>query len=143
MSTSLNLAPELSVASTASPSLPLNGHSPALELSPRLHNRDLAPTRIEGRRWGRYSIFALWTNDVHNIANYSFAMGLFALGLGGWHSRRASARRTPNVTIASSQATARQPLGGCNLVSLNIGAPSRKFDRFDRDLQPQPGSDLA
>lgn len=84
MSTSLNLAPELSVASTASPSLPLNGHSPALELSPRLHNRDLAPTRIEGRRWGRYSIFALWTNDVHNIANYSFAMGLFALGLGGW-----------------------------------------------------------
>ncbi|WP_297842716.1 NCS1 family nucleobase:cation symporter-1 [Pseudomonas sp.] len=53
-------------------------------LSPRLHNPDLAPTRIEGRRWGGYSIFALWTNDVHNIANYSFAMGLYALGLGGW-----------------------------------------------------------
>lgn len=40
-------------------------------LSPRLHNKDLAPTKAEGRRWGRYSIFALWTNDVHNIANYS------------------------------------------------------------------------
>ncbi|MCY1298411.1 NCS1 nucleoside transporter family protein [compost metagenome] len=53
-------------------------------LSPKLYNPDLAPTRREGRRWGRYSIFALWTNDVHNIANYSFAMGLFALGLSGW-----------------------------------------------------------
>ena len=53
-------------------------------LSPRLHNKDLAPTKAQGRRWGRYSIFALWTNDVHNIANYSFAIGLYALGLGGW-----------------------------------------------------------
>ena len=58
-------------------------HSPVV-LSPRLHNKDLAPTKAEGRRWGRYSIFALWTNDVHNIANYSFAIGLYALGLGGW-----------------------------------------------------------
>lgn len=57
-------------------------HDPAL--SPRLHNPDLAPTKAEGRTWGRYSIFALWTNDVHNIANYSFAIGLFALGLSGW-----------------------------------------------------------
>lgn len=32
-------------------------------LSPKLHNADLAPTKSEGRRWGRYSIFALWTND--------------------------------------------------------------------------------
>ncbi|MGE8399547.1 MAG: cytosine permease, partial [Burkholderiales bacterium] len=83
MSTSLNLAPELSVASS-NPASTLAGPAPALDLSPRLHNRDLAPTRLEGRRWGGYSIFALWTNDVHNIANYSFAMGLFALGLGGW-----------------------------------------------------------
>jgi cytosine/uracil/thiamine/allantoin permease len=58
-------------------------HTPVV-LSPRLHNKDLAPTKAEGRRWGRYSIFALWTNDVHNIANYSFAIGLYALGLGGW-----------------------------------------------------------
>src|SRR3989344_4035300 len=57
---------------------------PPVVLSPRLHNKDLAPTKAEGRRWGRYSIFALWTNDVHNIANYSFAIGLYALGLGGW-----------------------------------------------------------
>ena len=38
----------------------------------------------EGPALVRYSIFALWTNDVHNIANYSFAIGLYALGLGGW-----------------------------------------------------------
>jgi NCS1 family nucleobase:cation symporter-1 len=53
-------------------------------LSPRLYNPDLAPVKEQGRTWGRYSIFALWTNDVHNIANYSFAIGLFALGLSGW-----------------------------------------------------------
>ncbi|MFK3799077.1 NCS1 family nucleobase:cation symporter-1 [Pseudomonas sp. NPDC088444] len=53
-------------------------------LSPRLYNDDLAPSRREGRTWGGYSIFALWTNDVHNLANYSFAIGLYALGLGGW-----------------------------------------------------------
>ncbi|BAN46196.1 NCS1 family nucleobase:cation symporter-1 [Metapseudomonas resinovorans] len=52
-------------------------------LSPRLYSADLAPTRQAGRRWGRYSLFALWTNDVHNIANYSFAIGLFALGMSG------------------------------------------------------------
>jgi NCS1 family nucleobase:cation symporter-1 len=50
-------------------------------LSPRLHNADLAPARIEGRRWGAYSLFALWTNDVHNMANYTFAIGLFAMGM--------------------------------------------------------------
>jgi len=69
------------------PSSPLNPEATSpgpLVLSPRLHNKDLAPTKAEGRRWGRYSIFALWTNDVHNIANYSFAIGLYALGLGGW-----------------------------------------------------------
>ncbi|WP_110949828.1 NCS1 family nucleobase:cation symporter-1 [Pseudomonas bohemica] len=53
-------------------------------LSPRLYNHDLAPSKREGRTWGGYSIFALWTNDVHNLANYSFAIGLYALGLGGW-----------------------------------------------------------
>ncbi|MNZ48654.1 putative allantoin permease [compost metagenome] len=59
------------------------GDQPLPQLSPRLYSADLAPTRAEGRRWGRYSLFALWTNDVHNIANYSFAIGLFALGMSG------------------------------------------------------------
>jgi cytosine/uracil/thiamine/allantoin permease len=32
--------------------------------SERLYNEDLAPA--EERRWGSYSIFALWMSDVHN-----------------------------------------------------------------------------
>ncbi|MFI7858353.1 NCS1 family nucleobase:cation symporter-1 [Pseudomonas promysalinigenes] len=57
--------------------------SSPLQLSSRLYSNDLAPTRAAHRTWGRYSLFALWTNDVHNIANYSFAIGLFALGMSG------------------------------------------------------------
>jgi NCS1 family nucleobase:cation symporter-1 len=53
-------------------------------LSPRLYNRDLAPTERKGRSWTAYSIFTLWANDVHSLGNYAFAIGLFALGLGGW-----------------------------------------------------------
>lgn len=73
--TSNNIALELPSSRPSTYTDPSPGTLPAL--SPRLHNKDLAPTRIEGRRWGRYSIFALWTNDVHNIANYSFAIGLY------------------------------------------------------------------
>ena len=51
-------------------------------LSPRLYSADLAPTRAAKRTWGRYSLFALWTNAC-NMANYSFAIGLFALGMSG------------------------------------------------------------
>lgn len=54
------------------------------KLSERLYNTDLAPTKIEGRRWSAYNIFTLWANDVHSLGNYGFALGLFALGLGGW-----------------------------------------------------------
>ncbi|OAD97797.1 NCS1 family nucleobase:cation symporter-1 [Arthrobacter sp. OY3WO11] len=53
-------------------------------VSPSLYNADLAPTRTKGRRWTAYSIFTLWANDVHSLGNYAFAIGLFALGLGGW-----------------------------------------------------------
>ncbi|MDH4870126.1 NCS1 family nucleobase:cation symporter-1 [Pseudomonas sp. BN515] len=63
---------------------PADAVAPAeVALSPRLYSADLAPTKAQGRSWGRYSLFALWTNDVHNIANYSFAIGLFALGMSG------------------------------------------------------------
>lgn len=54
------------------------------ELSPRLYNSDLAPTKRAGRRWGSYNIFALWANDVHSLGNYAFAIGLYAIGLGVW-----------------------------------------------------------
>jgi NCS1 family nucleobase:cation symporter-1 len=53
-------------------------------LSAGLYNRDLAPTKRAGRTWGAYNIFTLWANDVHSLGNYAFAIGLFALGLGGW-----------------------------------------------------------
>ncbi|MEQ7739158.1 cytosine permease, partial [Escherichia coli] len=42
------------------------------------------PTKRAGRSWSGYSIFTLWANDVHSLGNYAFAIGLFALGLGGW-----------------------------------------------------------
>ncbi|WP_446665653.1 NCS1 family nucleobase:cation symporter-1 [Flexivirga sp. B27] len=50
----------------------------------RLYNYDIAPAKKEGRTWGSYNIFALWANDVHSLGNYTFAIGLFALGLGAW-----------------------------------------------------------
>lgn len=56
----------------------------APELSPRLYNTDLAPTQRAGRHWSAYNIFTLWANDVHSLGNYTFAIGLFALGLGAW-----------------------------------------------------------
>ncbi len=52
--------------------------------SPSLYNRDLAPTTRSGRTWHAYSLFTLWANDVHSLGNYTFAIGLFALGLGAW-----------------------------------------------------------
>lgn len=52
-------------------------------VSPALYNADLAPTAKEGRSWSAYSLFTLWVNDVHNLGNYSFAIGLFALGFSG------------------------------------------------------------
>ncbi|QGK68776.1 NCS1 family nucleobase:cation symporter-1 [Allosaccharopolyspora coralli] len=52
--------------------------------SSRLYSYDLAPTKKEGRRWGSYNVFTLWANDVHSLGNYTFAIGLFALGLNVW-----------------------------------------------------------
>lgn len=63
---------------------PFPTHSVPEGVSPKLYNRDLAPTTRSGRTWHAYSIFTLWANDVHSLGNYTFAMGLFALGLGSW-----------------------------------------------------------
>jgi nucleobase:cation symporter-1, NCS1 family len=57
---------------------------PAQAISPGFHNADLAPTNPPGRRGTACSIFTLWTNNVHSLGNYAFAVGLFSLGLGGW-----------------------------------------------------------
>lgn len=50
--------------------------------SPRLYNADLAPA--EQRKWGFYSLFAMWMSDIHSLGGYTFAAGLFAIGLGAW-----------------------------------------------------------
>lgn len=52
--------------------------------SPRLYSADLAPMPAKARHWGAYSIFTMWANDSHSLGNYTFAIGLFALGLGVW-----------------------------------------------------------
>ena len=33
---------------------------------------------------GTYGLFAMWMSDVHSIGGYTFAAGLFVLGLVGW-----------------------------------------------------------
>src|SRR3954463_14013827 len=56
--------------------------SARVEVSPRLHNEDLAPAKE--RNWGTYSLFAMWMSDVHSIGGDTFAAGLFFLGLAAW-----------------------------------------------------------
>jgi nucleobase:cation symporter-1, NCS1 family len=45
--------------------------------SPSLYNEDLAPA--ETRKWGAFSIFNVWTSDVHSLWGYYLAASLFLL----------------------------------------------------------------
>jgi len=45
--------------------------------SPGLYNEDLAPARV--RNWGAFSIFNVWTSDVHSLWGYYLAASLFLL----------------------------------------------------------------
>ncbi|MFD4838233.1 NCS1 family nucleobase:cation symporter-1 [Achromobacter sp. NPDC058515] len=45
--------------------------------SPALYNEDLAPTKE--RTWGAFSIFNVWTSDVHSLWGYYLAASLFLL----------------------------------------------------------------
>lgn len=65
---------------------PQPGHQDlqALDPSGRLYNTDLAPSEPDSRRWGNYSLFAFWSNTAHNLGAYTFAAGLFILGLNAW-----------------------------------------------------------
>ncbi|MBB5573958.1 MULTISPECIES: NCS1 family nucleobase:cation symporter-1 [Rhizobium] len=45
--------------------------------SPSLYNVDLAPA--EERKWGAFSIFNVWTSDVHSLWGYYLAASLFLL----------------------------------------------------------------
>ena len=51
--------------------MPLNNFSPAL------YNEDLAPAKE--RKWGAFSIFNVWTSDVHSLWGYYLAASLFLL----------------------------------------------------------------
>jgi NCS1 family nucleobase:cation symporter-1 len=50
--------------------------------SSSLYNEDLAPAKE--RDWGAYSLFCMWMSDIHSVGGYTFAAGLFFLGLNGW-----------------------------------------------------------
>ena len=43
--------------------------------SPDLYNDDLAPATV--RNWGAFSIFNVWTSDVHSLWGYYLAASLF------------------------------------------------------------------
>lgn len=45
--------------------------------SPGLYNEDLAPATV--RNWGPFSIFNVWTSDVHSLWGYYLAASLFLL----------------------------------------------------------------
>lgn len=45
--------------------------------SPSLYNEDLAPAKE--RNWGPFSIFNVWTSDVHSLWGYYLAASLFLL----------------------------------------------------------------
>ena len=45
--------------------------------SPGLYNEDLAPAKQ--RTWGAFSIFNVWTSDVHSLWGYYLAASLFLL----------------------------------------------------------------
>jgi nucleobase:cation symporter-1, NCS1 family len=46
-------------------------------VSPSLYNEDLAPAAV--RNWGPFSIFNVWTSDVHSLWGYYLAASLFLL----------------------------------------------------------------
>jgi nucleobase:cation symporter-1, NCS1 family len=49
-----------------------------------LHNQDLAPVPIAKRVWTTYNYVALWIGMAHNVATWTLAAGLIALGM-AWY----------------------------------------------------------
>jgi NCS1 family nucleobase:cation symporter-1 len=50
----------------------------------RLHNDDLAPVPVTKRIWSTYNYLALWVGMAHNVATWTLAAGLVALGM-AWY----------------------------------------------------------
>jgi len=51
------------------------------KVSERLYNEDLAPAKE--RRWGAFSVFNVWTSDVHSLYGYFLAASLFLVAGSG------------------------------------------------------------
>ncbi|MDH6261739.1 NCS1 family nucleobase:cation symporter-1 [Bradyrhizobium sp. BR13661] len=49
----------------------------------RIFNIELAPETATGT-WKTWNLFAWWMSGWHSLGGYTFAIGLFALGLAGW-----------------------------------------------------------
>ncbi len=49
-----------------------------------LHNDDLAPVPVAKRTWTTYNYLALWVGMAHNVATWTLAAGLIALGM-AWY----------------------------------------------------------
>jgi NCS1 family nucleobase:cation symporter-1 len=71
--------------------------------SPNLYNEDLAPAKE--RHWGAFSIFNVWTSDVHSLWGYYLAASLFLLCGSFLSTSRRSTTRT--VSIATRVAGTR------------------------------------
>ncbi|HEU0197600.1 MAG TPA: cytosine permease [Nevskiaceae bacterium] len=52
-------------------------------VTPELYNEDLAPA--QERKWGVFSVFNVWTSDVHSLWGYYLAASLFLLCGGFWN----------------------------------------------------------
>jgi len=50
----------------------------------QLHNDDLAPVPVAKRTWTTYNYIALWIGMAHNVATWTLAAGLIALGM-AWY----------------------------------------------------------
>jgi NCS1 family nucleobase:cation symporter-1 len=50
----------------------------------QLHNDDLAPVPVQKRTWTTYNYLALWIGMAHNVATWTLAAGLIALGM-AWY----------------------------------------------------------
>lgn len=50
----------------------------------QLHNEDLAPVPVQKRTWTTYNYLALWVGMAHNVATWTLAAGLIALGM-AWY----------------------------------------------------------
>ena len=83
MTDPVNTGPTSSGPTSAGPIAtdPTNAELAAGDPTGRLYNEDLAPAKPSDRKWNGYMLFSLWMNDAHNVGNYTFAAGLFIIGL--------------------------------------------------------------